>query len=106
MVPLDNVLKDFGVSSLNTAINCKGIFNFAKLVILYTKNLNEKMNKLLGALNIVNKHIDLPIINVSNNKENIQLDDNDILFVKSYFVDDFKLYDDIKNRPELFKYVI
>jgi hypothetical protein len=81
--------------------------NYANIiVILYTKNLNEKMNKLLGALNIVNKHIELPIINVSNNKENIQLDDNDILFVKSYFVDDFKLYDDIKNRPELFKYVI
>ena len=76
------------------------------IVILYTKNLNEKINKLLNALKINNKQIDLPIINVSNNKENIQLDNDDIIFIKSYFVDDFKLYDDIKNRPELFKHVI
>ena len=76
------------------------------IVILYTKNLNEKINNLLRLLNIENKHVKLPIVNVSNNKENIQLDDNDILFVKSYFANDFKLYDDINNRPELFKRVI
>ena len=76
------------------------------IVILYTKNLNEKINKLLSILNIKKKPVELPIINVSNNKENIQLDDNDILFVKSYFANDFKLYDDINNRPELFKRVI
>ena len=76
------------------------------IVILYEKNLNEKINKLLNLLNIKKKPVDLPIINVSNNKENIQLDDTDILFVKSYFTDDFKLYDDINYRPELFKHVI
>ena len=76
------------------------------IVILYTKNLNEKINKLLEVLKIKPKPVELPIINVSNNKENIQLDDDDINFIKSYFADDFKLYDDVKNRPELFKHVL
>jgi len=76
------------------------------IIILYTKNLNEKINKLLDTLKIKTKPVELPIINISNNKENIQLDDNDILFIKSYFADDFKLYDNVKNRPELFKLVI
>lgn len=76
------------------------------IVIIYERDLNEKINKLLDVLKIKPKPVKLPIINVSNNKENIQLDDNDILFVKSYFADDFKLYDDANNRPELFKHVI
>ena len=76
------------------------------IVILYTKNLNGKINKLLEVLKIKPKPVELPIINISNNKENIQLDDDDILFIKSYFADDFKLYDDVKNSPELFKYVL
>jgi len=46
VVPLDNVVKDFGASSLNTAINCKGIFNFAKLVILYTTE-NTPSNRMV-----------------------------------------------------------
>jgi hypothetical protein len=57
-------------------------------------------------LKIKPKPVELPIINVSNNKENIQLDDDDIIFIQSYFVDDFKLYDDVNNHPELFKLVI
>jgi hypothetical protein len=76
------------------------------IVILYTKNLNGKINKLLEVLKIKPKPVELPIINISNNKENIQLDDDDILFIKSYFADDFKLYDDVKNSPELFKHVL
>jgi hypothetical protein len=81
--------------------------NYANIiVILYEKNLNEKINTLFDVLKIKPKPVELPIINVSNNKENIQLDNNDILFIKSYFVDDFKLYDDANNHPELFKHVI
>jgi hypothetical protein len=76
------------------------------IVILYTKNLNEKINKLLDTLKIQPKPVKLPILNVSNNKENIQIDDNDILFIKSYFADDFTLYNDAKNQPELFKHVL
>jgi len=76
------------------------------IVIVYEKNLNEKINKLLRVLNIKKKNFELPICNVSNNKENIQLDDTCILFVKSYFAEDYKLYDDINNRPQLFKHVI
>jgi len=76
------------------------------IVIQYEKNLNEKINKLLKLLNIKNKNIELPLINISNNKEDIQLDDNDILFIKTYFNVDFELYDDINNRPYLFKHVI
>jgi hypothetical protein len=76
------------------------------IVILYEKNLNEKIYKLLEVLKIKPKLVELPIINVSNNKENIQLDDDDIIFIQSYFVDDFKLYDNVNNHPELFKLVI
>ena len=81
--------------------------NYANIiVIIYERDLNEKINKLLDVLKIKPKPVELPIINVSNNKENIQLDDDDIIFIKSYFVNDFKLYDDVNNRPELFKMVI
>lgn len=76
------------------------------IIILYEKNLNEKIYKLLEVLKIKPKLVELPIINVSNNKENIQLDDDDIIFIQSYFVDDFKLYDNVNNRTELFKHVI
>lgn len=76
------------------------------IVIIYERDLNEKINKLLDVLKIKPKPVELPIINISDNKENIQLDDDDIIFIKSYFVNDFKLYDDVNNRPELFKMVI
>jgi len=76
------------------------------IVIIYERDLNEKINKLFDVLKIKNNGTKLPIVNISNNKENIQLDDNDILFIKSYFADDFNLYDDVNNRPELFKHVI
>lgn len=75
-------------------------------VILYERNLNEKINKLLDMLKIKNNGAKLPIINVSDNKENIQLDNDDIIFIKTYFVDDLKLYDDVQNRSELFKHVV
>jgi len=76
------------------------------IIILYEKNLNEKINKLLSNLKIKNKGVELPMINISNNKETIKLDNEDIIFVQSYFANDFKLCDNIKNRPELFKFVI
>jgi hypothetical protein len=76
------------------------------IIILYEKNLNEKINKLLSNLKIKNKGLELPMINISNNKETIKLDNEDIIFVQSYFANDFKLCDNIKNRPELFKFVI
>jgi hypothetical protein len=76
------------------------------IVIQYDNNLNEKINKLLDVLKIKNKNIELPMINVSENKENIQLDNDDIIFIKSYFVDDLKLYHYVSKRPELFKHVI
>lgn len=76
------------------------------IVVIYERNLNEKINKLLDVLKIKLKPVELPIINVSDNKENIQLDNDDIIFIKSYFADDLKLYDDVSNRPELFKHVV
>jgi hypothetical protein len=77
------------------------------IIVKYDKTLNEKINKLITMLDIPNKHIDLPIVNISKNiDEPIHLDDSDMEFIREHFKLDYELLEQINNQPELFKIVI
>ena len=79
------------------------------IVIKYSKNLNQKIQKLLNVLHIPNKHKLLPVINksVSVEDEHIDLDDRYIAqFIKDYFKYDIILLNAIESKPQLFKLVI
>lgn len=75
------------------------------IIILYCNNLNEKIQKLLDELKIRNKGFTLYKYSINNNEE-IILDDTTINFISEYYKDDFQLYDQIIDNPELFKMVI
>lgn len=79
------------------------------IVIKYEKNLNNKIQKLINALNIPNKNVELSIVNKSvgiQNEENILNDKYVIDFIQEYFKEDIKLINTIEKYPELFKLVI
>ena len=79
------------------------------IVIKYSKNLNQKIQKLLNVLHIPNKHKLLPVINksLSLEDEQIDLDDRYIAqFIKDYFKYDIILLNAIESKPQLFKLVI
>ena len=91
---------------------CKWInnTNYKNIIIIkYSKNLNQKIQKLLNILKIPNKHKLLPIVNrsITVEDENIDLDDAYIAqFIKEYFKYDILLLNAIETKPELFKLVI
>ena len=76
------------------------------IIIKYEKNLNNKINTLINLLNIKNKNVDLPLINVSKDVDNIILDEEDISFIKEYFSNDYILSFLIDTKPELFRAVL
>jgi hypothetical protein len=45
-------------------------------------------------------------INISNIKENIKLDEEDLVYIKNVYAYDFQLWDNINNNPSLFKNVV
>ena len=81
------------------------------IVIKYVPDLNEKIKILLNILNIPNKNILIPKINISKTidkdvelfeKYNTQIDE----FIEIYFNKDIKLINMIEKTPEIFKLVI
>ena len=84
--------------------------NYKNIIIIkYEKDLNEKIQKLINFLDIPNKNIQLPIVNVSVSIDNEHdlLNDPDVnKFIEEYFKNDIKLLNSIQNNPELFKLVI
>jgi len=76
------------------------------IVLNYKNNLNETIQELLKLLNIPNKNINLPFVNVSKNKKKIILDDEDIKFIKEYFKNDYDFQYLINNHKEIFRAVI
>lgn len=77
------------------------------IIIKYDNNLNEKINKLITFIDIPNKNIPLPIVNTTKeNDENIILSDENMIFIKNYFKDDYDLIEKINKNPELFKLVL
>jgi hypothetical protein len=83
--------------------------NYKNLIIVkYKKDMNITIKDLLNSLNIKDKNIPLPFINVSNEKDcEYDLDDKDVNnFINEYFISDIELIYKINNNPELFKIVI
>jgi hypothetical protein len=77
------------------------------IIVKYHHELNDKIQMLIDKLNIPNKHIPLPKVNISkDNNELICLDEDDKNFIASYFNEDIQLIETINNHPELFKMVI
>jgi hypothetical protein len=76
------------------------------IVIKYIKNLDIKMPYILKNLGIPDKHIPLPIANVSSSKEDIILDEDDLNFIRRRFKDDFDLYNDVNTKKSLFRMVL
>ena len=79
------------------------------IIIIYEKDLNNKIQNLLNILDIPNKNIELQRGNQSpkiSNEDNIL--DNEYVnnFINEYFKDDIKLINNVKNNPELFKLVL
>lgn len=82
--------------------------DYKKIIIIkYCDDLGAKFNRLLASLKIKNKNIPLLKENVSHaKKETVELDDEDMIFIKKYYRNDFKLWDDVNEAPELFGGVI
>jgi hypothetical protein len=78
------------------------------IIIKYENDLNEKIQKLINCLDIPNKYIPLPKVNISASIDNEnELNHPDVNnFIEEYFKDDIKLLNTIQNNPELFKLVI
>jgi len=78
------------------------------IVVRYIDDLSEKLNRLLEYLGIEIVHESVERVNVSycDDGEEIELDDDDMEFITTYFKDDFLLLEDIENSSEQFKYVI
>ena len=78
------------------------------IVITYEEDLNNKINALFDYLNIPNKNIKLEHNNVTRKKEGeeVVLDDEDIQFIKERYKDDFELWENALNHPEMFKKVL
>jgi len=80
------------------------VSNYNKLIIVkYCKDLNIPFQKMINAFNIPNLNIPIPHSNVSNNKENIILDEDDLQFIQEYFKKDYELIELINTNPKLFR---
>lgn len=75
-------------------------------VIIYTENLNDKIENILYQLKIKSKNIKLDKFNVSKTSENIVLNETQKKRVQQIFEYDFDLYDKVLTQKYLFRKVI
>jgi hypothetical protein len=73
------------------------------IIVKYCKDLNKPFQKMINTFKIPNLNIKIPHINVSKNKENIVLDDEDLQFIREYFKTDYELIELINTNPQLFR---
>lgn len=78
------------------------------IVIKYTENLDEKIHTLLDYLHIPDKHIELEKSNITRKKDGEQavLDEEDIVWLREHFREDFELWNAVDETPARFKYVL
>ena len=79
------------------------------IVIIYVANLQEKIYKLLDYIKIENKYIPLGTMNQTRKKEdekNIEMEEDDIQWLKEYYPQDFLLWENVNNHPEMFLHVL
>jgi len=75
-------------------------------VIIYTENLNDKIENILYQLKIKSKNIKLDKFNVSKTSENIVLNETQKKRVQQIFEYDFDLYNKVLTQKYLFRKVI
>jgi hypothetical protein len=80
------------------------VSKYKKLIVIkYCKDLNKPFQKMINAFNIPNLNIRIPHSNVSKNKEEIILDDDDLQFIQEHFKKDYELIKLINTNPKLFR---
>jgi len=84
----------------------KSSFNKSIIVIYSSLHLNSRCNELLNFLNIQNKNLMVPKINVSFKDEKIVLREDQKRFIEDIYQDDFRLLQNIKQNPHLFQKII
>jgi hypothetical protein len=97
----NNFLKNIHYAPITDWIK---VSNYNKLIIVkYCKDLNIPFQKMINSFNIPNLNIPIPHSNVSKNKENIVLDEEDLQFIQEYFKKDYELIELINTNPRLFR---
>lgn len=78
------------------------------IVIIYQKNLQEKVYKLMDYIQLNDDFRKNKInrVNVSRKDIEVNLDEKDIKWISERFKEDFDLWTKVHNNPELFKAVI
>lgn len=78
------------------------------IIIIYTENLNEKIHKLLEYIGVEDKKIHLEHTNITRKKDGelVELDEEDMKWLKEVFKDDFEMWDAVHHEPSRFKHVI
>ena len=77
------------------------------IIIKYKNDMNDTIQQMLRLFkipNLVNKKVEK--CNITKNKENVILDEEDIHFIKEYFKEDFDLINLINTQPKLFRSVL
>lgn len=76
------------------------------VVILYTKDLNKKISKLLKCLGLKDRKIKISRVNESIRDSKTELTEEEIKWIKEIFKKDFELWNKLHIYPQLFKAVI
>jgi hypothetical protein len=76
------------------------------IIIEYTSNLNDTVHALLNYLDIPDKNIVVPIVNITKKDSTAKLDEDDIAWLQKRYASDYKLWNDIHFNKHLFKHVI
>jgi hypothetical protein len=78
------------------------------IVLIFVEDLNEKVQNLIDYLGIPNKNIPLERYNITRKKEGevVVLDEEDKAFIREKYKDDFVIWDNVLNHPEMFKKVL
>jgi hypothetical protein len=76
------------------------------IIIMYSRDIQQQIDRLLDVLEIPKKEVSVPQRNISILKEDIVLDDDDIAFVKERFAKDYALIELMNTKPETFKHVV
>ena len=75
------------------------------IVIRYTDDLDDKIQRLLKYLHIPSKNLGLPKLNVTI-KSDVTIDPKVMSFVEEYYNSDYELIHTIENRPQHFRFVL
>jgi hypothetical protein len=82
-------------------------WNYNKTIVLkYNKDLNNSVQELIKYLDIPVKDIEVPKQNSTSKKEEINLVDDDYIFLRQRYREDYDLWHDVNNNPNKFLKVI